>query len=420
MKKFLLLLVGGVLLAAWLSSCSERAPLEPQSEIQGRAQETAALGMADLTKWGNAPDGKLYRKSVRSAPNYKSRLFTPQASQSVSLGNFESGTLEGWNYDAIYSVEADADYGVWVGATAPPIYIQNPEQLGYESTQGLAVNASPGKSFTLLYKDFTVPAGSNFQLKFAIRWKNFPSEDGFARWEAPTSPPPTTDGHPLNGQDIIIKLVDGVTGAEYLRLQASDGWALFSAGANPLELIVQGDIGSWFEALAVPVGYEFWTKPLQVSPAGRPVSLQIERYNTLGAMALNLDEIELVYDDGSDPEPGPVTVAVDIMPGSDQNPINLKSKGVIPVAILGTATFDATTVDGATVRFAGASPSHGTGHLDDVNGDGRVDWLCHFKTQETDLQEGQTSASLTGKTKLGQDLQGSDSIQIPKGSSKGK
>ena len=45
-------------------------------------------------------------------------------------------------------------------------------------------------------------------------------------------------------------------------------------------------------------------------------------------------------------------ISIDIKPGSFPDSINPRSKGVIPVAILTTDTFDATTVDSATVRFA--------------------------------------------------------------------
>jgi hypothetical protein len=41
----------------------------------------------------------------------------------------------------------------------------------------------------------------------------------------------------------------------------------------------------------------------------------------------------------------PVEVYVDIKPGSCPNPFNSKSKGSVPVAIVGTAEFDVTTVD---------------------------------------------------------------------------
>jgi hypothetical protein len=47
--------------------------------------------------------------------------------------------------------------------------------------------------------------------------------------------------------------------------------------------------------------------------------------------------------------PGPL--AIDIKPGSCPNPLNLKKKGVMPVAILGLEDFDVTQVDPATVRL---------------------------------------------------------------------
>ncbi len=47
-------------------------------------------------------------------------------------------------------------------------------------------------------------------------------------------------------------------------------------------------------------------------------------------------------------------VDIDIKPGGDPNSINLNSRGVIPVAILSTETFDATTLDPSTIVFEGA------------------------------------------------------------------
>lgn len=43
-------------------------------------------------------------------------------------------------------------------------------------------------------------------------------------------------------------------------------------------------------------------------------------------------------------------VPIDIKPQSCPNPINVKSRGVLPVAILGTAEFDVTTIDPASIR----------------------------------------------------------------------
>ncbi len=49
---------------------------------------------------------------------------------------------------------------------------------------------------------------------------------------------------------------------------------------------------------------------------------------------------------------GALPVEIDIKPGSDPNSINLSSAGVIPVAILSSATFDATTVNPDTIFLA--------------------------------------------------------------------
>jgi hypothetical protein len=92
--------------------------------------------------------------------------------------------------------------------------------------------------------------------------------------------------------------------------------------------------------------------------------------------------------------------------------INPKSKGNIPVAILTTGDFDATTVDPLSVEFGpdGATESHGRGHIEDVDGDGDDDLVLHFRTQDTGIQCGDTSASLIGETSGGQAIEGSDSI----------
>ncbi len=111
--------------------------------------------------------------------------------------------------------------------------------------------------------------------------------------------------------------------------------------------------------------------------------------------------------------PAILEVDIDIKPGSFPNSINPKSKGVIPVAILTTGTFDATTVDSTTVLFGKtgteAVPVHSA--LEDVDGDGDTDMILHFKTQGTGILCGDTSASLTGETFGGQMIEGSDSIR---------
>jgi YVTN family beta-propeller protein len=109
-----------------------------------------------------------------------------------------------------------------------------------------------------------------------------------------------------------------------------------------------------------------------------------------------------------------VAIDIRIKPGGHRNPINLKSKGKVPVAILSDATFDAATVDPSTVVFAGASPRSIGTSLEDVSGDGLLDMVLHFRTQDLTLQPGDTEACLSGQTTNGQAFTGCDSVHIIK------
>jgi hypothetical protein len=107
-----------------------------------------------------------------------------------------------------------------------------------------------------------------------------------------------------------------------------------------------------------------------------------------------------------------ISIDIDVKPGSDPNAINPASKGLIPVAILSTEIFDALTISPTTVQFGpgGASIAHRSGHLEDVDSDGDLDLVLHFRTQEAGILCGDTEASLTGETFDGQAIQGTDSI----------
>jgi hypothetical protein len=99
-------------------------------------------------------------------------------------------------------------------------------------------------------------------------------------------------------------------------------------------------------------------------------------------------------------------VSIDIKPGSFPNSINTKScKGVIPVAILGSDTLDASTVNVTTLAFGpdGASPAHDLTvpethyeHLQDVNLDGFTDLVSHYQCIDTGIAAGDTEACLSG------------------------
>lgn len=109
-------------------------------------------------------------------------------------------------------------------------------------------------------------------------------------------------------------------------------------------------------------------------------------------------------------------VAIDIRPGSFPNVINLRSNGVVPVAILGAAGFDALQVKPASLRLSGASvKTIGKGqyscHAEDVNGDGRTDLVCQFVTSQLTLAPGATLAVLEGELNDGTRIRGEDSVQ---------
>lgn len=93
-----------------------------------------------------------------------------------------------------------------------------------------------------------------------------------------------------------------------------------------------------------------------------------------------------------------ITITIDIKPGSDENPINPRSKGVFPVVIVTTEDFDASTVDVSTIQFGpgAAQPVHYA--LADMDGDTDWDLMLQFKTQDTGIVCGDTEVTLTGKT----------------------
>lgn len=109
-------------------------------------------------------------------------------------------------------------------------------------------------------------------------------------------------------------------------------------------------------------------------------------------------------------------VGIDIKPGSDPNCFNSNDHGVIPVAILGSAGFDASTVDpfsveldGQEVRVKGKSGNAGS--LQDVNNDGFVDLVVQI-LDDAAYTPGDTIGTITGLTFGGVPIEGTDSICI--------
>lgn len=107
-----------------------------------------------------------------------------------------------------------------------------------------------------------------------------------------------------------------------------------------------------------------------------------------------------------------IEVEIDIKPGSFPNSINPDNEGVIPVAILTTADFNAVDVNPDTVRFGPSRAEASHWALEDVDKDGDIDMILHFNTQDTGIAAGVTQAELVGKTVDGTDIHGIDSVNI--------
>lgn len=117
---------------------------------------------------------------------------------------------------------------------------------------------------------------------------------------------------------------------------------------------------------------------------------------------------------------GVIEVDIDIKPGSFPNSINPNSKGVIAVAILGSDILNVRDVDVTTLKFGPdeASPAHDLTdsvvyeeHIQDVDGDQIEDLVSHYRTQDTGIVPGDTSATLTGQTTGGIPISGTDSVR---------
>ncbi|MFB6131174.1 MAG: PKD domain-containing protein [Salinigranum sp.] len=105
---------------------------------------------------------------------------------------------------------------------------------------------------------------------------------------------------------------------------------------------------------------------------------------------------------------------IDVKPGNgdETDSITPGARGNIPVVVYSTDDLDATTLDVSTLRFGpgGASVAHG-GHAEDVDGDGLVDLLLHFPSEDAGFSDGDTEATLAGQTSDGTDAVGTDEIR---------
>lgn len=115
-------------------------------------------------------------------------------------------------------------------------------------------------------------------------------------------------------------------------------------------------------------------------------------------------------------------VAIDVKPNSAANNVSL-SEGVLPVAVLSSATFDAPgSVNASSLKFGATGAEDSLDYNQggrvphcstaDTNNDGRADLLCKFTTNKTGLTTASKVALLTGTLNDGSAIAGQDTVNV--------
>lgn len=109
-------------------------------------------------------------------------------------------------------------------------------------------------------------------------------------------------------------------------------------------------------------------------------------------------------------------ISIDIKPGSGEvAPINPKSKGKIPVALLGSSQFAVDDVDASQLTFGHSGNEVSLskcGTPSDVNGDAFPDMVCHFDNQAAHFDSSDSEAILRGELEDGRKFEGRGWLKV--------
>jgi hypothetical protein len=123
----------------------------------------------------------------------------------------------------------------------------------------------------------------------------------------------------------------------------------------------------------------------------------------------------------------PLSASLDIKPGSCPNPINNKSRGVLPAALLGTGDLDINDIDVASLQLEGVAPlrwdyedvagpfEDGPCSCTEAGPDDYLDLTLKFKTQDLidaigPSHNGEVALTLTGALLDGTPIEGQDCV----------
>lgn len=365
-------------LIALAAACSDTAfdgPVGPDDSDDARYQqeiEGALLRDVPIT-----PSPEL------SAGPLPAMVPPPAGVEALTNGSFETGDFTGWT--AVQTAPpfrpwavsgAGAGGGFGMAVTLP----QDGSRVAWNGFDGL------GPMDFVLDQVVSIPSGvATLSWEERLQWNFNP---GFVATEPRTH---TVELQDPNTSAVLATLHTFSTGTQAQNPIGDTGWQSFSA-----------DVSAF---------------------AGQTVRLVFRQHipqRSTGPAQFELDHVHLVG-------LSVIPVEVDIKPGSDPNSVNTRARGVLPVAILTTADFDAAEVDPSTVTL-GDDDGNDTSvaergrsgrlhaSLEDVDGDGDADLILKFSIQALvangDLTTATTELFLNGSTAGGDAIGGSDAVNV--------
>lgn len=172
------------------------------------------------------------------------------------------------------------------------------------------------------------------------------------------------------------------------------------------------DVGTYYSRQLFPTSSAFSTlTSAELGVTG--VELCLLRVNIVSIAAdYSIDNINLT------PIIPVQEVDIDIKPGSMENPVNPGENGLLPVAVLGSSSFDVTRIDASSILLGSATLStRGKAEklaysFEDVNGDGFMDMMTFFSVPDLAITSSDTGLTLTAVLNDGTLISGSDTITI--------
>ncbi|HWH33414.1 MAG TPA: hypothetical protein VNU01_12160, partial [Egibacteraceae bacterium] len=177
-------------------------------------------------------------------------------------------------------------------------------------------------------------------------------------------------------------VADGVATRTVVDVQAPEGCAVTGSPATRLDDLDAGETADYVDTFAIACH-------------------DAARHVVHARALIRADEPHAEDRDATNDRGAVDWLPIDIKPGSFPNAVNVKQKGLIPVAVLSTPTFDAPAqVVASSLRFGATGIEESwvrCGAPEDVDGDGLADLVCHFDATLTGFDCSSTVGVLTGR-----------------------